>query len=197
MLWYVLCRGTILSVLARRFLITDNWRHRYSEKFQHLSLSARARRGREGDGSIPRKRIYIPQRRIIVETSDAGMEARSWNWNNKNCGVYAAQYRRIYRDVKAVASIFPYNMPRESFSMARALTSVFSPIYPSWNVTARVLWQSNTVVFKMAGFTRVTGCVVDGPPLSALPRLLIDNACDSVATPLSLSLSLVSPRGLG
>lgn len=116
------------------------------------------------------------------------------------------RYHRIYRDVKAVASIFPYNMPRESFSMARALTSMFSPIYPSWNVTARVLWQSNTVVFKMAGFTRVTGCVVDVPPPSPLPLtfcsrslllplsswLLIDNAYDRVATPLCLSLSGLS-----
>lgn len=97
-----------------------------------------------------------------------------------------------------MASIFPYNMPRESFSMARALTSMFSPIYPSWNVTARVLWQSNTVVFKMAGFTRVTGCVwwmcpPPPPPTPRfLPRLLIDNACDSVATPLSLALSGLS-----
>lgn len=184
--------GTILSALTR---LDRAWER--SIFGREVSASLRAREcsgGRKGGYEYPRKRIYISRRRIIAETSDAE-EGRERNWNNKNCGVYAAQYRRIYCDVKAVASIFPYNMPRESFSMARALTSMFSPIYPSWNVTARVLWQSNTVVFKMAGFTRVTGCGVVEMCPSPLGRWSITRVTASRRR--SLFLFPHSPRGLG
>lgn len=163
-----------------------------------LAFGNRAKRDGDRDMKTTVKEFTFHGGRIVIlrirQTAAAWVETRvERNWNDKNCGVYATQYRggfiatlkrrhRFFRITRRV---------HESFSMARALTSVFSPIYPSWNVTARVLWQSNTVVFKMAGFTRVTSVTVRGGwtlSPSSLFRPLIDNACDSVASPLSFSL---------